>query len=62
MSATLTIPIDLDSLPAKTRSWIIAKSAKLGIDPKKLIDGIIIDSAAKDGFTAKPQPQQKGGR
>lgn len=49
MSA-LAIPIDLDSLPPRTRSWIIAKSASEGIDPRRLAHDVLIEAAKQDGY------------
>lgn len=44
------IALEIANLPPHTRDWIIARSAKEGVSPQRLLELVADQSAAKDGF------------
>jgi hypothetical protein len=46
-------PIDLETLPEETRTWLLAKSAQLGCDPVEVIRQELDTAAGLDGFAPK---------
>lgn len=58
MNATMILPITLADLSPRTRDWLLAKSASLGLPPIKALNEVLEKVAAKElGNGREPQPE-----
>lgn len=48
MSAPMTLPLTLADLTPRTRDWLLAKSARLGVPPMDALNEVLEKIAAKE--------------
>ena len=48
MNTTLTLPITVTDLSSRTRDWLLAKSARLGVPPMDALNEVLETIAAKE--------------
>ena len=58
MNAPMTLPITLSDLSPRTRDWLLAKSARLGLPPLQALNEVLEKVAAKElGIVSNPQTE-----
>lgn len=55
MNAPMTLPITLSDLSSRTRDWLLAKSARLGVPPMDALNEVLETIAAKELGIATPE-------
>lgn len=60
MNATLYLPISLADLSPRTRDWLLAKSARLQVNPIQALNAVLEKVAAKELPTPPPEPKKEG--
>lgn len=60
MNAMLILPITLADLSPRTRDWLLAKSARLGVPPIQALNEVLEKVAAKELSTSRER-QPEGG-
>ena len=55
MNAPMTLPITLSDLSSRTRDWLLAKSARLGVPPMEALNEVLETIAAKELGITTPE-------
>ena len=55
MNVPMTLPITLSDLSSRTRDWLLAKSARLGVPPMEALNEVLETIAAKELGITTPE-------
>lgn len=58
--SVMNLPVLLERLSPEARSWVISKSASMGVSPEAVAREALEQAASRDGFVAEAaQPELK---